>query len=159
MFYALEDYSIDSRGDIGSWIREASMKSFELILFSFENSKKSLDFFSLEKYQTSSTSQNTFWTLLMGKLIRQSIEKIDRLRETAGKIVLNLLWNLKSAQFPHSESLKRILPKEKEISWGNPSELFPIIIHVLEIEEYRLEFMLGLMASVGCLTETLVLLF
>ena len=69
--HALDDYSTDNRGDIGSWAREAVMSSFPNLLSQVDLSE-------------SKDSLNTLLDQIIYKIARQSIERIGRLRELAG---------------------------------------------------------------------------
>ena len=60
----LDDYTIDSRGDVGSWIRMAACESLVPV---FKH-----------------TSQEEV-RLAIGKLLRLSVEKMDKVRTAAGK--------------------------------------------------------------------------
>ena len=42
------------------------------------------------------------------------------------------------------------------MNWNNPAEVFPKMVRVLEVEAYRKEVLVGLVVSVGGLTESLV---
>jgi tubulin-specific chaperone D len=66
----LDDYNVDSRGDVGSWIRMAAGESLVPIF----------------KYATQSNI-----TLTIGKLLRLSVEKMDRVRSVAGRTLCTLV--------------------------------------------------------------------
>jgi hypothetical protein len=44
----------------------------------------------------------------------------------------------------------------RELSWASPSGLYPVMVQILSIPEYRFELLTGLIASAGGLTESLV---
>jgi tubulin-specific chaperone D len=69
----LDDYTVDSRGDVGSWIRIAACSSLVPI---FQNSR------------------NVDIRLTIAKLLRLSVEKMDRVRTAAGESLCALipLW-------------------------------------------------------------------
>lgn len=69
----LDDYTVDSRGDVGSWIRISACESL-LPVFKY----------------TSHDNLN----LTIGKLLRLSVEKMDRVRIAAGQTLrtLALQW-------------------------------------------------------------------
>eukprot|EP00890_Picochlorum_soloecismus_P004785 jgi/Picsp_1/5307/NSC_02668-R1_tubulin-specific chaperone d len=68
---ALDDYSTDNRGDIGSWAREAVMSSFRILLGQVDLS------------EARDSLKRTFNQIIY-KIARQSVERISRLRELAG---------------------------------------------------------------------------
>lgn len=45
---------------------------------------------------------------------------------------------------------------DRDLSWSAPSDLYPVIVHLLKIPEYRFELLTGLIASAGGMTESLV---
>jgi hypothetical protein len=69
----LDDYTVDSRGDVGSWIRIAACSSLVPIF----------------RY-----SRNVDIRLTIAKLLRLSVEKMDRVRTAAGESLHALipLW-------------------------------------------------------------------
>lgn len=103
----LEDYSTDSRGDVGSWIREASMMG----LLEFGPLIIKLDSNSSTKWWNNDLSIKVFKNLL-----KQSVERIDRVRSCAGKILLELLYMKKENdnwmfEIPGRDELHKVLPK------------------------------------------------
>ncbi|KAK2571739.1 Tubulin-specific chaperone D [Acropora cervicornis] len=78
-FVALSDYTIDSRGDVGAWVREASMTGLE-----------TLTCFVVKKDPSLLTPH--ICGRVMECLTQQASEKIDRTRAHAGEIFLRLLY-------------------------------------------------------------------
>lgn len=74
----LTDYTMDERGDVGSWIRMASIKglaSFAEILFSCPNILDDLEsYFPPEKYQNA-----------ISGILKQGVERLDNVRSQAGQ--------------------------------------------------------------------------
>ncbi|KAJ3037081.1 hypothetical protein HDV00_002086 [Rhizophlyctis rosea] len=141
----LEDYSTDSRGDVGSWVREACLRALERIV--------DLDFGAQgdgERYVTPGTVER-----FLAALCRQSVEKIDRMRECAGGILERVVWE-KGVEEELVKGLREVLGRDAQINWNNPAEVFPRMVKVLELEAYRREVLVGLVVSVGGLTESLV---
>jgi hypothetical protein len=72
LIQSMEDYSTDSRGDIGSWIRQEAIKSLmDLLQHVYQQAPHYLD--SMEESLTHIT----------GHIIKQMLEKIDRVRDVA----------------------------------------------------------------------------
>ena len=69
----LDDYTVDSRGDVGSWVRIAACESIPATL----------------KHVSQGNVRST-----VGKLLRLSVEKMDRVRKAAGQTLCILipLW-------------------------------------------------------------------
>lgn len=66
----LDDYTIDSRGDVGSWVRMAACESL-VAIFKHAN------------------HQNIDVTI--GKMLRLSVEKMDRVRTVAGRCLHSIV--------------------------------------------------------------------
>jgi tubulin-specific chaperone D len=65
----LDDYTVDSRGDVGSWIRIAACDSLVPVY----------------KYVTLDVK------MAIGKLLRLSVERMDRVRVVAGKTLRSIV--------------------------------------------------------------------
>ncbi|KFW79471.1 Tubulin-specific chaperone D, partial [Manacus vitellinus] len=139
------DYTTDSRGDVGGWVREAAMTSLmEVTLLLVQN--------EAELINASICRQIMCW------LAQQSAEKIDKFRAHAGSVFLTLLHfdHPPVPHIPHRQELERIFPRsEKEtLNWNAASEAFPRITQLLALPTYQYFVLLGLSVSVGGLTET-----
>ncbi|NXC84651.1 TBCD protein, partial [Cercotrichas coryphoeus] len=139
------DYTTDSRGDVGGWVREAAMTSLmEVTLLLVQNEP--------ELIHANICKQIMCW------LAQQSAEKIDKFRAHAGSVFLTLLHfdHPLVPHIPHREELERIFPRwEKEtLNWNAASEAFPRITQLLGLPGYQYHVLLGLSVSVGGLTET-----
>uniref|UniRef100_A0A8C0GYW6 Tubulin-specific chaperone D n=1 Tax=Chelonoidis abingdonii TaxID=106734 RepID=A0A8C0GYW6_CHEAB len=137
----MSDYTTDSRGDVGAWVREAAMTSLmEVTLLLVQNDPELLD--------------------IMCCVAQQSAEKIDRFRAHAGSVFLSLLNfdNPPIPHIPHREELERIFPRSEAVTlnWNAPSQAFPRITQLLGLPAYQYYVLLGLTVSVGGLTETTV---
>jgi Tubulin folding cofactor D C terminal len=73
----LEDYSIDQRGDVGSWIREESMKALSLVVPLV--TRMDMEIPGDRNYLGLATQLN-----IIAKLLKQASERIDRTRACAG---------------------------------------------------------------------------
>jgi len=83
--YVLTDYSTDRRGDIGSLVREAGMYAiFNLISSLCTNESKEV----VASYLNKENIQ-----VLLGNLLQQLAEKIDKMRLIAGSIVQRIFDN------------------------------------------------------------------
>lgn len=146
LFIAMRDYTLDSRGDVGAWVREASMTGLHDLTSMVVNKDPSL--------LSSQISRNIFCCLL-----QQACEKIDRTRAHAGLIFSKLLYHKPEIpNIPHREELEKIFPKSEieEINWAAPSDTFPRFSQLLGCESYAYNVLLGFTVSVGGITESLV---
>ncbi|XP_041434665.1 tubulin-specific chaperone D-like isoform X2 [Xenopus laevis] len=143
----MNDYTTDSRGDVGAWVREAAMASLQDVTLLIAQTETSL-------------LEPDFVQRIMCALCQQSAEKIDRCRAFAGSVFLNLLYfnNPPVPHIPHREELERIFPRTQaeSLNWNAPSHVFPQITQLLGFSTYRYYVLMGLTVSVGGLTESTV---
>uniref|UniRef100_A0A669EWW7 Tubulin-specific chaperone D n=1 Tax=Oreochromis niloticus TaxID=8128 RepID=A0A669EWW7_ORENI len=134
------DYTTDSRGDVGAWVREAAMTSLK---------DRSLSLFHTNVCRVK---------CMMCCLAQQSAEKIDRYRAHAGTIFLHLLHSTEPVvpNIPHREELLGIFPTTTTLNWNAPSHAFKYIAQLLGLPEYQYHTLLGLTVSVGGITESTV---
>jgi hypothetical protein len=83
-----KDYSVDNRGDVGSWVREAGMKALERWAILLCNSDDKELFTS------------TMCKQLLAAILKQAVEKIDKMRDVAGNIIQRLLLEPKILHIP-----------------------------------------------------------
>ncbi|CAI2736224.1 unnamed protein product [Schistosoma spindalis] len=141
---SLFDYTMDARGDVGSLVREVGMKCLDsYIEFLVNNQYKELitpDM--IEEVMTS--------------IAQQAVEKIDRTRGVAGQVFAHLLHHDPPIEhIPHFEELKQIFPKSDcdDMIWNSANSTFQRFTKLLDFPEYRYRLILGLIVSVGGLTE------
>lgn len=137
----LEEYTIDNRGDIGAWVREASMN----VLFQL------IKACPVERIEADIVHN------IMSGFAQQSVEKIDRTRGIAGKLFHSLLYS--DPEIPHiqqREALKKIFPEDaNKILWLFADHTFPLFSNLLALNEYSEKLLTGFVASIGQLTESL----
>ncbi|KAL1546475.1 tubulin-folding cofactor D-like [Salvia divinorum] len=167
LFIALEDYSTDNRGDIGSWVREAAMDGLErctYILCKRDSlNKEKSSSLQLEKGHNlsddhfSSYFEASLANNLVGGILKQAVEKMDKLRESAARILQRLLYNKTTfvPHIPHREILEHIVPNEAELKWGVPTFSYPRFVQLLQVSCYSKYVVSGLVISIGGLQESL----
>lgn len=130
LFKALEDYSVDNRGDVGSWVREAAIIGLEKCTYIL--CQRSLLNFGRESLGTQSSEldmvetteeqyfDETLATNLVGGLVKQAVEKMDKLRELSAKVIQGLLYT-KTVYVPFiafREKLEKLIPKDADSEWA-----------------------------------------
>lgn len=165
LFKALDDYSVDNRGDVGSWVREAAVDGLEICTYIL--CKR--DFVpSPEKPQEvkselpgNVTAEKTLFdanlaTNLVAGIVKQAVEKMDKLREAAAKVLRRILYNKTIfVPIPHREKLEEIVPNEADLNWGVPAFSYPRFVHLLRFSCYSRVLLSGLVISIGGLQESL----
>jgi hypothetical protein len=145
---ALNDYTIDNRGDVGSWVREAAMEGIERCTYILcqlpskvgqgytveEQGIKALSGSGVSGSDIDSQDGLTdeeMGVQVIGGLAKQAVEKIDRVRDFAGRILQRLLHNpiVPATYIPHLEDLKHIVQDDAIINWSvSASNLPPLFI-------------------------------
>jgi hypothetical protein len=80
LYKAIQDYALDRRGDVGSWVREESMRSLTSLIQLIANQK---DFYC--EILDVMGPEPEFYERFISALLQQLVEKIDRVRAEAGK--------------------------------------------------------------------------
>lgn len=144
----LSDYSVDSRGDVGSWVREASMRGLSKTVRLLCNLPSGVVHRSWNSEQARD---------VVAGILQQSVEKIDRVRVCAGSALNELLEDeTLRGILPGSAKLRATLLAEPSIAWGNSADVFSRTMPLLHLSEYRIDLLRGIATSIGGLTESLV---
>mmetsp|Transcript_8740 Transcript_8740/g.14333 ORF Transcript_8740/g.14333 Transcript_8740/m.14333 type:complete len:766 (-) Transcript_8740:366-2663(-) len=153
LLLGLSDYSVDKRGDVGSWVREASLVALDrLVRLLWQASLLSQD--STEEKPL----LEEFCQQVIGGMLQQASEKIDRVRKCAGEALARTL-HLPSPPIqliPCQSNLAAVIPSSHTFNWASASLTFPILTPLLSLSPYRFHILLGTVISVGGLTESVV---
>lgn len=171
LFKALEDYSVDNRGDVGSWVREAAMEALEkctyiicrsLTVFTSNGIKMRQAYTLDEGFMSDTQKENSLFdsnlaARLIGGIAKQAVEKIDKVRDIAGRTLQRILHNdyIFVPYIPHRCELEVIVPKDGTFNWAAPSNCFPCLVRLLQFNEYRTSVLSGLVISIGGLADSL----
>ncbi|KAF9581923.1 hypothetical protein BGW38_000889, partial [Lunasporangiospora selenospora] len=162
MFYTgLEDYNTDHRGDVGSWTREASMDGLRVMVPLV--GRLDLHVPAEERYLTDEDHIH-----IMGQLMQQSVEKIDRVRACAAAAMKTILYaqdepkmegasNPEAGQeaenyilkLPHRNFIMKVIRNDEYLNWLQPGEVYPNVVNLLHLPEFRTELLAGLVISAG----------
>ncbi|KAL8542770.1 hypothetical protein ACS0TY_003597 [Phlomoides rotata] len=161
LFKALDDYSTDNRGDVGSWVREAAMYGLErctYILCKKDSvNKEEGPCNSSNNDQISSYFDASLANDLVGSIVKQAVEKMDTIRESASRILQRISYNKINfvPHIPYREILEHIIPDEAELDWGVPTFSYPRFVQLFEVGCYSKYVMSGLVVSIGGLQDSL----
>jgi len=145
LFRCIKDYTMYSRGDVGVWVREASMTSMVKITFNIIDQKK-IELFNEERCVN-----------ILCCLLQQAAEKIDRTRNHAGNLIIDFLYHSPAIPYiPKRNEIEKIIPRCDTMDWASPKSVFELLKDVLPLKEYQYSLLLGFIVSVGGLTESLV---
>ncbi|KAK9304251.1 hypothetical protein QLX08_004253 [Tetragonisca angustula] len=145
---ALKEYTIDSRGDIGAWVREAAMTGLHILTN------------LVSQAQLFSVLNENLMANIIGGIAQQAVERIDGIRAQAGIVFSALIHNDPSLpNIPYHTELKAIFPYDEckeSIEWRMESATFPRFIKMLSYSPYTMNLLRGIIFSVGGLSESLV---
>lgn len=172
----LEDYTMDQRGDVGSWIRLACMSGLRRIVDHY----RTLYSAPAVSQAVTPLSDEGLDALLPEDLFhdavaaigRQMMERIDHVRAEAAGHLLHLYRSASQdvggtsfprrplgidvveAQFgPLSNSEEEVVSLEEDEKLRSATYLFPRTIHLLIIEQYRLALLSGLLQALNTKTD------
>ncbi|KAK9742802.1 hypothetical protein RND81_03G198300 [Saponaria officinalis] len=170
LFKALDDYSVDNRGDVGSWVREAAMDALERCTYilckrdamgaqsKLEGYSEDLghDVFS-NNGQMYSLFDAELATTLVGGILKQAVEKMDKIREAAARVLQRILYckTVFVPFIPYRDKLEKAVPDNTQLKWGVPSVSYPRFVELLELSCYSRYLFSGLVIAVGGLQESL----
>ncbi|XP_018565799.1 tubulin-specific chaperone D [Anoplophora glabripennis] len=142
----LKDYTQDKRGDIGAWMREASVTGLQTLML------------LLTERLPEVLTEDLIVKILCG-IAQQAVEKIDRTRALSGRVFYSFIYNNpRVPNIPYYNEITLIFPKEEcdILNWNSASATFPKFVQLIRLPPYTYSVMLGMICSVGALTETLV---
>ncbi|XP_014222529.1 tubulin-specific chaperone D [Trichogramma pretiosum] len=147
LFNGLKDYTNDSRGDIGSWVREATITA----IFNLTN--------LVHEAGYNDILTENLMTKVIGGIAQQAVERIDRTRAKAGTS-FNSLIHSQLPNIPYHHELKVLFSGNNDdgqfVDWKSESETFPLFIQMLSYPPYVQDLLRGIIFSVGGLSESLV---
>ncbi|KAL4281346.1 hypothetical protein GQ457_03G024830 [Hibiscus cannabinus] len=172
LFKALDDYSVDNRGDVGSWVREATMEGLERCTYilckrdsmsytgksdMLESASKQPNSDIIEENQICSFFDANLATNLVGGIAKQAIEKMDKLREVAAKVLQRILYHKETFVhfIPYREKIEEIVPNETDLKWGVPTFSYQRFVQLLQFSCYSRPVLSGLVISIGGLQDSL----
>ncbi|MCL7043675.1 hypothetical protein MKW94_029328 [Papaver nudicaule] len=172
LFKALDDYSVDNRGDVGSWVREVAMDGLErctYILCERESIGSPRNTVKGESVSDTvdpdmkviepklSLFGESHATCLVGSIAKQAVEKMDKLREIAAKILQRILYNsnIFIPCIPYREKLEEVIPNQGDLQWAVPTLSYPRLLPLLQFSCYSKYVLSGLVISIGGLQDSL----
>lgn len=90
--------------------------------------------------------------------MQQAVEKIDRTRGLAGRLLCQIVHHDPAIpHIRHHQRLQDALPNETNaVLWLFADHTFPLFCSLLDLPDYSPYLLLGLSASIGQLTESLI---
>ncbi|CEL62489.1 Tubulin-specific chaperone D OS=Bos taurus GN=TBCD PE=1 SV=1 [Rhizoctonia solani AG-1 IB] len=148
------DYTVDPRGDVGSWVRMATLRaitSISQVIFRHRSRLEPFDDYI----------PPNLWHKAIGKMLKQGVERLDSVRVIAGEQLMHLLWDpdvRKHASgtwaIPGLEKLELAFPLDQSVPWSVGEWLFPRIPPLLDIAAYRGVLLSGIITSLASRNES-----
>ncbi|XP_065031370.1 tubulin-folding cofactor D-like isoform X2 [Musa acuminata AAA Group] len=171
LFEALNDYAVDNRGDVGSWVREAAMDALERCMYiickkdSIGSNRSLVTEHQFEPCDSDFLAADFSFRLidakivtdLVGGIAKQAVEKIDKIRDIAAKTLQRILYNQEYfiPFISHRKILEHIIPNDPDLKWTVPPVSYPRLVQLLRISSYSRYVLSGLVISTGGLQESL----
>ena len=159
------DYSVDNRGDVGSWVREAAMGSLPLVVA------------AMQKCIPETPLDDSRTTRMFASILKQSAEKIDRTRtqamrtlvlfvrggevDTIDRLRMANVGTLSLAPLEHCaayDTLRSIVPEslERVPDASRPMVIFDVVAApLLKESAYAYEILSGWFVSAGGIADGL----
>ncbi|KAI5017459.1 hypothetical protein ZWY2020_042347 [Hordeum vulgare] len=171
LFRALDDYAVDNRGDVGSWVREAAMDALERCTFilckrdavavraapAAEDESEPSDMDANAISITYQLFDSAIVQDLVAGIAKQAVEKIDKIREIAVRALQRILYNQEQfvPSIPYRKLLEEIIPNNSDLEWAVPTVSYPRLVKILQASCYSKPVLSGLVISTGGLQESL----
>ncbi|KAI5017455.1 hypothetical protein ZWY2020_042343 [Hordeum vulgare] len=168
---ALDDYAVDNRGDVGSWVREAAMDALERCTFilckrdavavraapAAEDESEPSDMDANAISITYQLFDSAIVQDLVAGIAKQAVEKIDKIREIAVRALQRILYNQEQfvPSIPYRKLLEEIIPNNSDLEWAVPTVSYPRLVKILQASCYSKPVLSGLVISTGGLQESL----
>ncbi|SGY17462.1 BQ5605_C015g07787 [Microbotryum silenes-dioicae] len=120
---AFQDYTVDHRGDVGSWVRLSAIQATSICL----NTAAARD-------GSPTMDQQTF-DRFVASLLKQAVERLDNVRLAAGTVLLKVAEGVNSGRLKDKEVFEAIASDRREwrdLAWSS-EKLLPL----LSVPEYR----------------------
>ncbi|XP_065214517.1 tubulin-specific chaperone D isoform X2 [Planococcus citri] len=139
----LSDYTVDRRGDIGSFVRESSMKALQVVITNTCRVNKNI------------IPKDLIEVIVVG-IAKQALDKISRIRITSSGVFMDVLY----ADIPkieNFEEIQKIFPKTESntVNWTRESDTFPLFAQLMKFHRFTRPLLAAFIRCVGSVTESL----
>ncbi|CAE6461319.1 unnamed protein product [Rhizoctonia solani] len=148
------DYTVDQRGDVGSWVRMATLRAIASMSQAIFDNRPRLKTF--EEYLPPD-----LWHQAIGGVLKQGVERLDNARAVAGEQLMQLVWNSDIRRHasgpwavPGLNKLELAFPLDQAVPWSVGEWLFPRVPPLLDIAAYRKVFLSGIITSLASRNES-----
>lgn len=142
---SLDDYTMDRRGDIGAWVREAAITALQTLT-------------KMVVAEDPSLLSEEVVGEMMARVCQQAVERIDRTRKVAGTAFASLLHSTpKLPHIPNLQEVESIFPKEmcEGMNWASEKSTFNLFMQLVDFPSYRSRVLLGVTYAAGGISANL----
>lgn len=178
-FAGMRDYSVNERGDVGSWVRLSCIRGLCSIIQDLILRSQAAPFPEFSEYLPEATYHRS-----VAEILKQGVERLDNVRQQAGEAFVALVssdtpavegeeeWRIKDweshrATFCAVRQSDPNLPdivaqkfsvkdNDTSVHWGDGDWLFPKAVNFLNYKEYRSQVLRGFIASIASKTGSTV---
>ncbi|KAI5896933.1 ARM repeat-containing protein [Schizophyllum commune H4-8] len=144
----LEDYTMDERGDVGSWIRISSIQGLrDCAIMLLQRPALLPSYLRPDVYHAA-----------VAGILKQGVERLDNVRAEAGACMLGLLMisppNEEYA-IEGGDAMRRMFLQGEPVPWSDGAVFFPKAATLLDVARYRKQVLSGMILSVGSRSESI----
>ena len=132
------DYTNDRLGDSGRLVRETASTQLVRLLRLINENPRTKPFLTV-----------TILHNCLNGILTNVCSKIDDLRVTSGKALLDFLNIPFDLSIDQYEELKAIFLRETEIDWRNAQNVFPLLVQLLNFDRYRFTIWMHCLMTAG----------
>jgi len=136
----LEDYTIDQRGDVGSWVRMSALKALGKILA-----------IAAEKEDVGEEVRAARLAIL-----KQMSERMGSVRSAAAHALLEVEQPQQASSDTHVDELLACIGEASELELREPEWLFPRLASLLHVPQYMPPISSGFLSSIGSIADSTV---
>ncbi|KAL1728580.1 armadillo-type protein [Schizophyllum commune] len=144
----LEDYTMDERGDVGSWIRISSIQGLrDCAIMLLQRPDLLPSYLPPEVYHAA-----------VAGILKQGVERLDNVRAEAGACMLGLLMispPTEAYAIEGGDKMREMLLQGEPIPWSDGATFFPKAATLLDVARYRKQVLSGMILSVGSRSESI----
>ncbi|KAL1689403.1 armadillo-type protein [Schizophyllum commune] len=144
----LEDYTMDERGDVGSWIRITSIQGLrDCAIMLLQRPNLLPSYLSSEVYHAA-----------VAGILKQGVERLDNVRAEAGACMLGLLMISPPSEayaIEGGDAMREMFLQGETVPWSDGAVFFPKAATLLDVARYRKQVLSGMILSVGSRSESI----
>ncbi|KAL1667009.1 armadillo-type protein [Schizophyllum commune] len=144
----LEDYTMDERGDVGSWIRITSIQGLrDCAIMLLQRPNLLPSYLPPEVYHAA-----------VAGILKQGVERLDNVRAEAGACMLGLLMITPPTEayaIEGGDAMREMFLQGEPVPWSDGAVFFPKAATLLNVERYRKQVLSGMILSVGSRSESI----